>query len=224
MNLDVLKTEWAARDAKLEGTLRLNTRLLKATLAGQRRGVVERLLPFGWTERIVWAIAIGLLALFIADHVDQPRFLVPAFLMLAWTIVTGAVGFQQRAAMLALDYGQPAVEVQRKLAKIRIARLLAFKWSFLTGQVVWWVPLLIVLFAALGVDLYGVSQTVAFFLAANVAAGLLFIPVAAIAAKRVSARFERSPRFQRLLDAIAGEDIAAARAFLDELGRYENLL
>lgn len=221
MNLDMLRTEWAARDEKLESALRLNTRRLRESFLETNRAEIGRLIPFGGFEIAVWVGTLAALGLFMANHVGEMRFFVPALLIHVWTLVTGVVGLRQRTAMRALDYSQPTLATQRQLEALRIDRIRTFKWAFLTGQIVWWVPLTIVLFQGLlGVDLYA-SEFLRKFMAINVAAGVLFIPFAIWASKRIAGRFGNSGALARLADAIAGRDISAARDFLEKLARFE---
>jgi hypothetical protein len=136
-------------------------------------------------------------------------------------IVVSGIGIAQRQAFLDLDYGAPATATQKALEALKIARVRTFAWAFLTGQVVWWVPFMIVLFkGVLGVDLYA-TDFMRQFMAINVAAGLLFIPFAIWACGRISGRLEGSSALARLIDAIAGRDIVAARAFLGKLAEFE---
>lgn len=221
MNLDILKTEWAARDARLDAALRLNARLLTAELIDRRRGSIDKHLPFGRFEQVT-SVATGiLLMLFIGRHVTQPEFLIPAFVMLGWVVAMIVTGSQQRTAMRNLDFAEPTVAVLKKLEAMKVRRLATIRWAFLTGQVVWWIPFFIVLFKGLlGVNLYTVNDFMPRFIAANLAIGILFIPAWIAIARLVVHRVEGTGWFQRLMDAVAGEDLVKAREFLRELERY----
>jgi len=220
MNLDILRTEWAARDQKLESVLRLNTRLLLDAFVEKGRKEIVRKNDFGIFSILIWVATLIGLGLFMAKHVGDMRFFLPAWLMLVWTIATGVAGLRQRAAMRALDYSRPLLEVQKELERLRIQRLQTFKWSFLTGQVVWWIPFTIVVARAIGVNLYA-SEWMRQFMAINIAFGLLVIPVAIWASRRVAGRFAGSKALASFTDAIAGRDVVAARDFLAKLSRLE---
>lgn len=222
MNLDILRTEWAARDEKLESALRLNARLLKAGLIDRRRAEIRGKLPFGAFSAIVSVATIVLLGSFIARNLRDPEFLVPACMLLGWTVAVMVADLRQRAAMQRLDFGEPTVALLKKLEAMKVSRLTATRWAFLTGQVVWWIPLAIVAFKGLlGVNLYTVNDFMPKFIAINLLLGLAFIPAWIGIAKRVVGRFEGSPGFQRITDAVAGEDLVKARQFLEELARFE---
>lgn len=74
--------------------------------------------------------------------------------------------------------------------------------------------------ALLRVNLYTVNDFMPRFIAANLAVGILFIPAWILLARSVVHRIEGTGSFQRLMDAVAGEDLVKAREFLSELERY----
>jgi hypothetical protein len=222
MDLDRMRSEWAARDAKLQESLRVNTWLLGETWLDKHQVKLRRADPAFYFELAVSVAVLALLGIFIANHVHQMRFLIPALALDAWTLVMLVVGIRDRAALADLDYGMPLVAVQSQLEKIRMARMRHFKWAFLTGQIVWWIPLVIVLFRGLlGVDLYAVSDFMPRFMAYNVAGGLAFIPLAMWLSKRYGAILQRLPGLKRIADSIAGRDVADARQYLEKLQRFE---
>jgi hypothetical protein len=132
------------------------------------------------------------------------------------------MGIRNRKAVRDLDYGMPLVTLQAKVEGLKMERVRAFKWAFLTGQVVWSMPFLIVLFEGLfGVDLYSVSDFMPRFIAWNVIGGIAFIPIAIVASRKLGGHLQRNTLFARFTDAIAGRDVVAAREFLARLERFE---
>ena len=222
MNLDDLKNAWAARDKKLEESIRLNTRLLRESFLDKHRESIRKRGPFGAFEMGVWIASVILLGAFLAAHYGEMKFFIPALFLDGWVIVMGILGIRQRMALHEIDYGQPLLAVQKQFETLKIARMRTFQWAFLTGQVLWWIPFTIVLFKGmLGVDLYSVNAFMPWFIACNIVGGLLFIPLAIWGSRRLAPRLQRSTVFQRLTDRVAGRDIAAARTFLKELARFE---
>ncbi len=137
-------------------------------------------------------------------------------------IVTGVVGVMQQQAIRSLDYGQPLVELQARIEALRIARIRAFNWSFLTGQIVWWIPFAIVVFAALtGVDLWRHAKFVDFALW-NLAFGVAFIPLAVWVSRRYGDRLSKNTVVRYVADSIAGRDIAMAKEYLEKLRRFDS--
>lgn len=221
LTLDDLKTEWMARDRQLDSQLRMNTLLLRETLLEKHSANLGRATAGSWFQ-ILFAIPfLAFFGWFIARHIDQPAFLLPAVLLQAWTVVMLALTIHQRGQLRELDYGRPVLELQRQVEQIKIARLTTFKWAFLTGQLLWWIPFVLVLFKGLlGVDLYTVSAFMPTFIAWNIAFGVAFIPFALWATKALAGRLGGSPRFQQFTDGIAGSDVVVAREFLEKLAQF----
>src|SRR5664279_3737430 len=179
MELEDLRIEWAARDRALEAAIRLNTAMLRESWLQTQRTRIQRLGPLGPFSILVWILTGLLLALFLVHHIGEPKFLLPALALQTWVVVFGVAGVRQWQALRRLDLGGPLIRLQTELETLRIRRLRAFKWSLLTGQVVWWVPFLIVTVkGVLGVNLYTLSPWMREFLFWNVLGGLAFIPLA----------------------------------------------
>lgn len=222
MNVDQVFSEWAERDRRLEQAIQVNTALLRNGLMDQGRAEIRRHASPGVFSVLVSVACLVLLGAFNAAHVGQWRFFLPGVMLQVWVAVVLALQIQQRLALTQVDFSRPVVALQRELLALKIRRLTILKWSLLTGQVVWFVPFLVVLFkGVLGVDLFAVSASAPRFLALNVGVGLLFIPVAVWLARRVGQRFAGSAVFQRWTDALAGGDVVAARGFLEKLAQFE---
>lgn len=221
LTLDDLKIEWMARDRQLETGLRMNTMLLRETLLEKHSANLGSA-SAGNVFQILFSIPfLAFFGWFIVGHIDQPAFLLPAVLLQAWTVVMLALSIQQRGQLRGLDYGRPVLELQSQIEHIKITRLNTFKWAFLTGQLLWWIPFVLVVFKGLlGVTLYTVSAFMPTFIAWNIAFGVAFIPFALWASKQLSGRLGGSPRFQKFTDGIAGSDVAVAREFLGKLARF----
>ncbi len=221
ITLDDLKTEWMARDRQLETQLRMNTLMLRDTLLEKhsaKLGSATR----GNVFQILFTIPfLAFFGWFIGRHIGEPAFLLPALLLQIWTVVMLALSIHQRNELRNLDYGRPVLELQRQVEQIKIVRLNTFKWAFLTGQLLWWIPFVLVLFKGLlGVNLYIVSAFMPTFIAWNIAFGVAFIPFALWASKQLAGRLGASPRFQQFTDGIAGSDVVVAREFLGKLARF----
>ena len=221
LTLDDLKTEWMARDRQLETQLRTNTFLLRETLLDRHSANLGSATAGNVFQILFTVPFLAFFGWFIARHIDQPTFLLSAVLLQAWTVVMLALNIHQRSQLRALDYGLPVLELQRQFEQIKIARLNTLKWAFLTGQLLWWIPFVLVVFKGLlGVNLYTVFAFMPTFIAWNIAFGIAFIPFALWASKQLSGRLGESPRFQKFTDGIAGSDVAVAREFLGKLARF----
>ncbi|QJR11009.1 hypothetical protein DSM104443_02080 [Usitatibacter rugosus] len=221
MNLDILRTEWAERDAKLDTALRINTRMLREMLVAKGSAEVHRQIPFGFFSIAFWVFTLACTGIFLFNHAGELRFFLPALLIFVWTLVMGVVSLMQRTAMRDLDYGQPTLVVQKRLEELRIDRLRTFQWAFLTGQIVWWIPFFLVFMKGVfGADLYA-SEWMRQFMVVNLAIGVLVIPLALWGTRLLTRRYGNATAFRKLADGIAGNDIVVARDFLSKLRNYE---
>ena len=219
MNFDNLRNEWMERDQQLEKSIQLNTRLLHEAKADRHGSVVRRqsLLSF-LLELPFYLLTITMLGRFIAAHIGELKFAAPAIALDAWCIVMFAALIRQFVAIRHLDLGQPVVTLQRRLALIKVNRLRILKWSFLTGLAVWTAPLMIVVAKGFfDVDLYAQAE----FLIINVVATVLVAALLIWLLKRYASRLQHSSFIKELLDSLAGQDLAKATAFLEQLSNFE---
>lgn len=219
MDLDDLKQRWEDHDRKLDASLRLNARLLRASTLGKAETALRRL---------SWLLGCGLfldflialwLGSFAADHAAEPRFLIPAAVLGAGVIALAIAAVRQLAAIGQLDYGEPIVALQRRLESLRLQRTRETQITLLLAPLVWTPLLIVVLKGLLGVDAYALLD--GRWLAANVLFGLAVIPLALWAARRYADRCQGSPLAQRLLRDLAGYNVNAAAGFLSALARFE---
>jgi hypothetical protein len=218
MENDELKTLWADRNRELEASMRLNTALLQqwnlravdTSLKRMARGLAfELILNLG---------AIVLLGAFIAAHVREPQFLVPAIALDIYAIALVIAGGRQLAAIGAIDYDEPVVAIQKRLEALRVGRIRSTLATLLFAPLMW-VPLLVVGARGLfGIDVYAAGPL---WLAANLFFGLAVIPIAIAFASRYGAQIAQHTAMRGLADTIAGRSLAAALASLDSIRRFE---
>lgn len=219
MNLDLLKAEWDARDQRLEQAVRMNTQMLRLSLLEQHRRDIAK---WGWTDKyeIITGIPVVVyLIWFLGKHISEWQFALPALALLAWTIPMPILNHRLRHALQDMDFGQPITVVQKRLAEHKARRLNLFKWAFLLGQVVWFIPFIIVLFKGVfGVDLYLKTEN---FILPSLTGGILFIPLAIGVSRLLSGKLTHSARFQAFTDALAGKDIIQSRQFIARIAQFE---
>lgn len=219
MELDDLKLKWAEYDAKLEKSIRLNTRLLRESSLTRVDAALKPLSRWIVIETLLNVPVVLLLGSFLGDHIGEPRFAVPAALLLACAIAILNVGIRQWVGLRTLDYGAPVLVIQKRLAALRVSRIRTTKWVLLLSPLLW-APLLIVGIKGLvGVDPYAFLD--AKWLAANVLFGLVVLVVMLWISKRYRDRWKQSPGLQRFLDSIAGRSLASATGHLGEIARFE---
>jgi uncharacterized membrane protein HdeD (DUF308 family) len=167
----------------------------------------------------VYIAMLVLLGHFLGTHANQPALFVTALIIAIWLIATGVAQVRQQQALRNLDFGLPVLELQARLESLRIARIRAFNIALLTGQIVWWIPLVVVVAGAIGVNLF-LSPRFRSYAAWNLAFGVAVIPLAIGLSRRYGERLSRSSIGRRIADSIAGRDIAVAREVVEKLRRF----
>jgi hypothetical protein len=219
MEMEELKGLWARSEDRLEASMRLNTLLLQQTNLQRAAASLRCLSLGGLVELAVNLVAVVLLGSFAADHVREPRFLVPAIALGIYAVALLAARVRQIVDIWTVDYDEPVVALQKKLEELRVRRIRTTLWTLLFAPLMW-VPLLIVaLRGFFGVDFYAVAD--AGWLVANGLLGVAAIPLATFAARRYGPRLARFGLIRTLADDIAGRSLARALDALDAIRRFE---
>ncbi len=218
-----IRREWRDRDQKLDAAIQLNNQLLRQTLIDKKLVEIKKIGFASALELVAWIPCVILFGVFNAQHFLDWKFFIPGLLLQIWVTVMPIISLRQRASLQAVDFSQPVVALQREIATLRMHRVMAFKWAFLVGQVIWWVPFIVVFFKGiLGVNLYAQSDWLNYFMIVNIAVGVALIPIFIWLAQGISPRLQNASWFQKLIDGIAGRDMQAAKEFLHKLESFEN--
>jgi hypothetical protein len=219
MEIDDLKRSWEEQSRKLDAVLRLNTSLLRESALKKASTATARLSWLLMAEILLDLVLCVWLGSFNADHVTEPRFLVPGIVLHLYAIGAMILGIHQWLALKRVDYGAPVLEIQKRLGALRVQRVRATKLILLSVLPLWTPLLIVALKGLLGVDAYAIFSSS--WLAANVAFGAAVIPLAVWISKRYADRMERSPLVQRLMRDLAGYNVNAATDFVSSLVRFE---
>lgn len=216
MNIDELKEQWSTYDRRLHDAIRLNeTRVRMIDVRGSLFGVFWA----GAGGLAVNGVAVMILGDFMAGHLNEPEFWIPALFLNGFVVAHIAFAVRQLLALQALNYSDPVVTIQRKLAALRLVRVRIVKWSLWLSPLLW-TPLLIVGFEGiLGLNVYEVLP--ARYLAANLGFGLAFLAMMVWLARRFEGRFKDSPRLETLMDYLAGRSLTQAMLTLKEIADFE---
>jgi hypothetical protein len=222
MELEDLRAEWASRDQKLQQSLSTQAALMRELVAERQLAKVRRVDGMSVFELIIYIAFVVSFGAFLAANWGRWEFFIPALALDIWTIAMGAVTFAERAKLRAVDFSAPVLEIQKRLAALRAERARVFQWAFLTGQLLWWIPFVIVVFRGLwGVDLYTVSDFMPVFIAWNIGVGLTLIPVLWLASRWAGPWLANAKIGRSMVDAVTGRDLAEARALSERLARFE---
>lgn len=219
MDLDNLQRLWEEQNRKLDTSLRLNTRILNQSVLRRAEAATRRLSWLLLIELPLDVLLLFGLGSFIARHVTDMRFLLPALALHLYVIVLASSSVRQVIALRGIDYSAPILEIQKRLGALQVERIRVTKWVFLSAPLIW-TPLLIVsLKGLLGVDPYAIFSGA--WLAANLLFGLAVIALAVWISRRYADRMERSPWIQRLMRDLAGTNLNAALGFVGSVERFE---
>jgi hypothetical protein len=221
MDLDLLKEKWVEHDRKLDVSIRLNRQFLMMLSMNRVRSPSRRFAFFTGLGALLGLIGAVILGPFIYRHWAEPRFAVPAIALDVWVIANMAASIRLMAMALQIDFDKPIAVIQKQIESLRMLRIRVTQWALLTGQLVWWIPFLIVALKGFcDVDAYKVFSGV--YLIANLAMGLAIIPLAIWVSRKFADRVGRSPVIQWLMRELAGYNLNAAAGFLATLSEFEN--
>jgi len=222
MDLDDLKAEWAKRDQALRQSLQTQTKLSRALLMETQMQKLRSSNGMNAFELIIYIAFIMFFGATAASSWGHWTVFVPTVLLDIWTIAMGALTFAERARLRQVDFSAPVLDIQKRLAALQSERARVFQWAFLTGQILWWTPFILVLFwALLRVDLLAMSEPVRSFVAINIAVGVVLIPVLLWVAHVIGPKLAKSGVGRSMLDSVTGRDLAEARAIAARLAQFE---
>ena len=215
MELDDLKAAWQELDRKLDRQRDLSLQILRQ---GPQDRIRRGLRPLVWGQAFSMAgglLTVLLSAAFWSSHLHTIHLLATGLLMHLYGVAT--ILFGARILFLAgrIDYAQPVLEIQARLARLRRAYVLGGIWLGLPWFVLW-IPCLEMAFVALfGADLFVHAPAV---LAWCLLSGLVgWLPVLGLllwARKR--------PALARRLEAFAaGRSLNEAQRQVEALARFE---
>lgn len=219
MEIDDLKRSWEDQNRKLDAILRLNTNVLRESALSKASTATTRLSWLLMAEILLDLVLCVWLGSFNADHITEPRFLIPGIVLHLFAIGALILGVHQWLALKRIDYGAPVLAIQKRLGELRVQRVRATKLILLSAPLLWTPLLIVTLKGLLGVSAYAIFTST--WLATNVAFGVAVIPLAVWISRRYGDRMERSPLVQRLMRDLAGYNLNVATGFVDSLARFE---
>jgi serine/threonine-protein kinase len=208
IDLEELKREWAQTKLRVE-------RLELASAGRQSRGVLRATQLRIWAAQVVWVVLVISSAAFWSSHLDVPHLVVAGMALHVYGVVAIVLGGIQLRAIAAIDYGEPVVELQRRLAKLirlraRCSLALGLPWWVL------WLPCMIVGFTALtGVDFYDPLWAVL-----SILIGIVGLGITIVIARHIAARTPPDRGLNRMIDELAGRSLVRAAREVDEVARF----
>jgi hypothetical protein len=220
MELDELKTAWRTLDERVNNSIALNLRIHLELRRHTARVSLRRLAWLPSVEVGLNAIAAVLNGMFLAGHLHEPKFIVPALVVQAAAVILIIAGARQLTILSTIDYAAPVVDIQRRLAALDAIRVRVNRWVIFSAALLW-LPIAIVLAnAILGLDLY--QGAGARWLAINFIVGLAVLLVAVWISRRYADRFRPSSFLARISDDLAGRNVARAIGALRQATEFAN--
>ncbi len=219
MSDEILRSLWAAHGAKLERGLAVNERLLRGLLVREARRALAPALGWRALELLVWGGLLAIIASVVVRHLGEARYVLAGgaavLYLAALTALTGfALG---RGASLRFE--RPVTEVRGELERLALLEYQSFKWALL-GGVMLWLPLVLLALEALGgVDL--LARVDGAWLVANLVVGAALLGLGHVVSRRLVERSQDPERASRIVLALSGRGLRAARARLAELAAFE---
>ena len=221
MEPDDLKLAWQTLSRRLERHDALQTHVL---LEQRKQKALSSLRPLFWGQVVqtLFGIPFILLAALLWIQGGQSgnglpwTTIVAGIVVQLYGIATIAMAGQTLLRIREIDYTQPVVDIQKRLAVLRRTYIVN---GMLSGLPWWflWVPLLMVLAGLGGHDLYANAPELVWI--------GLGVGVAGLAATAWFHRWSRDPARPRLARAVdaseTGGSLQRARAQDDEIARFE---
>lgn len=218
MQLDELKAAWTAHGARSERNVAIDEARLSREAA---RGARFALVPYAVWSAIEFAIGVAVLALttpVIANHLDEPRYVVAGGALWLVTFWTTASCAYLAVSGAQFDYGGAVTAIQRDLERMRLVEYRALKWALL-GGVLAWLPASLVLFEAFtGVE--ALARVELAYLAGNLAFGLVVVVAGHVWSRKYVERADAKPWARKLVEAASGRGLRKAAERLDEIARF----
>ena len=216
MELDELKAAWQALDRRLEQHSKINLQLLRDKKLVKARSSLH---PLFWGQVVQMLFGLGfilLAATLWSARPDVAHVIAAGVVIHAYGIATIIVAGITLGSIRRIDYAAPVLEIQKQLARlrklyIRSGMIAGLPWWFL------WVPLLMLLSALVGVDLYARAPSMVWIGLGVGLCGLL----GTWWFHRWSHHPARAAFGKRLDDGAAGGSIRKMQAVLDEIAQFE---
>jgi hypothetical protein len=214
MELDDLKTAWQRMDQRLEQQAALQFDIAASLQADRAKRQLWPVIAGQIVALAAFLPAVGFFAPFWFAHRGEPLALVSGLLVHAWCLAIVVSSVMQLYLVAQANTAGPVLAIQRNIERLRLWRVRVAPWL---GMAFWllWIPLLEVLVK------WGTGHDVGRTL---LTWGLPFSVFGLLLSLAFRA-WLRQPRRRHHGDAIdrshAGRSVLRAKAFLDEIARFE---
>ena len=209
IDLDLMRAQWAPQDGGLY--------LAAINLHGAKSSL-RRMTIFFSLELAAWSICVLFLGNYVYTHLGWNRLAAAGIALDVYAIAILGALIGQLALARSVDYNQPLLAIQQRLAAIRILRIRTTQWAVLGGTAAW-TPFVVALLGRLAY-----RPELQTWLVANLVFSIAIIPLVVLTARKYGDRLGRSPYFQKLADDLAGRNLNNATAFVAQLNQFKREL
>lgn len=218
MELDDLRSVWAAHGAALERSLAINERCLRELVGGKARRALAAQRAW-WLVEAVLVLGLAMVAAaVVAGHPAEARYLLVGAPVAGLALALAALTVRLVVTAGRVDPTADVVASQRVVEELTLAEYRATRWAVL-GGVLAWLPAALLLFEAVtGVP--ALARVDLAWLVANLALGIVVLVAGVALSRRYVERPGSSPRARRLIDALSGRGLRATAAHLADLTSF----
>lgn len=219
MDFDTLQRRWDRLNQTLDARLDQQSQALRALYLQTVQRALRRS-SWGLSAEVIITIPVLLLlGSFLATHINEPRFFVPALLLQLFATVQLALHIHMLVVLRSLDYSEPVVSIQKRLATLRVHWLRQLVWLYACLPLLWPPLLIVAMRGLLGLDAYTLLGLP--YLGVNLLVGLACVPLILWLARALAPRVAHVPVLRRLVDDLTGRSIREALDALDAAAAFE---
>lgn len=216
MELDELKLAWNSLDRRIATQNAMAFLELKEQRTSRARSSLRPLVIGQFVQLVAGVLLCVPAAQFWVAHMDTPHLLLCGLLVHAYAVMLIAFAVRELTQVWAIDYSAPVLQIQKRIAALRAWRVRIAPIFGATGCVIW-IPLLLMIFQGLGVDVWQRDPMVVYWF---IASGL--VPLAAMAGFMLWLRQPKRRALAERMDAsTVGRSLQRAQSALAEIAAFE---
>jgi hypothetical protein len=217
MELDELKTSWTQLNRNLERQLTLNVEILREGKLRDARTALQPLQRGQWVQILGGVLFMLIFAPVWAANLGTIHLMLPALLVHAYGLAMVLSAARILVLIDRVDYAQPVVDIQRRLAELRAWRARIEQPLFAVLGCFIWIPMTLVALNAAGADVWVKTPLVVY---GDIASG--FVCLGVVYAVLWGVRKNGSERARTAVEnSFVGNSIRKAQSQLQEIERFE---
>ena len=219
MNLEELKSSWKNHEIQLNEDFEFNTKKLKEAQMKKSKIHMRKLLFFRVVEAIIFFVIATALWGYIVNHSGFSAPVISAVILNLFSHIGFAGSIVQIVLITRVDYSEPVLDVQRRIAKVQshgvsLLRLLLLSVPFYLAYIFLGWELLF------GFDLFP-NMDLTWFIIQIIFSALLIAPTFWLI-RELGKRVPNYRWIRHLRENAAGRQAVAAVGFLNELNDFQN--